>query len=689
VAIKDERGRRSQEGPTVDLGIANLRVPIGSHLARLWETDEDFSEALGFVLAGLRGSDSGSDRCVVIGDGGDNEWTLRLLRERGVEVDRAVEMRRLVVIEREPTARAMLESVTAAFDAAIAEGAAGIRLFGNVGWSRKAGPADAELSVYEAGLNDLARRFPVVILCLHPVRALSGPIARDGVLATHDRIVDQGRVAENPFFVPPETFAQGLEAIAAQLALRQGDDEARRRSSEILHAIFDNIPLMISYMDSSGRFLLVNREWERVLGWSLEEAQRIDVLSRLHPNPERRRRVEEFIRSAEGRWEDFLVTTRGGEALETSWFRTALSDGTSIGLGLDVTERRLAEEALRESEERYRTLFESGPLPKILYDPESLRIVAVNEPAVAHYGYSREEFLRMTILDYRPADDAAKIRAFVHESHPTLWNAGVWRHIRKDGTLLFADVTVTQVVIHGRRLYLANIFDVTERRLTAESLAQSYQELRGLSERLRIVREEERARIAREVHDEVGQALTALRIEAAWLERKLEAGERSSLEAKLRSMSELIDTTLSAVQRIATDLRPAVLDELGLEAAIEWYVREFEERTGIACRFHSDRVGDPTDPERATAAFRILQEALTNVARHAGASRAEVRLSSDSEKLRLEVRDDGRGIPKEGVESSTSLGLIGMRERARALGGDVAIVGATGRGTAVTLTIPL
>ena len=685
MAIKDERGRRSQEGPTIDLGIANLRVPSGSHLARIWETDEDFSEALGFVLAGLRGP----DHCVVIGDRGDNERVLAALRERGVEVDRAVAEKRLTVIEREPTAQGMLQSVAAAFTAAVAGGTPVVRLFGNVGWGRKSEPSDAALFGYEAGLTELAQRFPVVILCLHPIRALSGPIARDGVLATHDRMLDQSRVVENPFFVPPETFALRLEAIDAELSRRQGEGEARRRSSEILQAIFDNIPVMVSFMDSSGRLLLVNREWERILGWSLEEAQRIDILSSVYPDPERRQRVEEFIRRADGRWEDFLVTTRGGRTLETSWFRMALSDGTSIGLGLDVTQRKLADEALRESEQRYRTLFESGPLPKILYDPEDLRIVAVNGPAIAHYGYSREEFLRMTILDYRPPEDVEKLRAFVRESHPLPWNAGVWRHIRKDGTPFFADVTLTQVMIHGRSLYLVNISDVTERRLADERLNQSYQELQALTERLRVVREEERTRIAREVHDEVGQALTALRMGAAWLESKLEAGERSSLESKLHSMSELIDTTLGAVQRIATDLRPAVLDELGLEAAVEWYVREFEERTGITCLFRSDLVGVPTGPAHSTAAFRILQEALTNVARHAAARRASVRLSSDSETLRLEIRDDGGGIPKDRIESSRSLGLIGMRERARALGGDVTIARSNGRGTTVTLTIPL
>jgi len=132
-----------------------------------------------------------------------------------------------------------------------------------------------------------------------------------------------------------------------------------------------------------------------------------------------------------------------------------------------------------------------------------------------------------------------------------------------------------------------------------------------------------------------------------------------------------------------------VLDELGLEAAIEWYVREFEKRTGIACRFLSELGGPPIDPGRSTAVFRILQEALTNVARHSVATRTTINIASDRERLRLEIRDNGRGIPEDRIDSSASLGLVGMRERARALGGDVEIRGAAGRGTTVTLTIPL
>jgi signal transduction histidine kinase len=223
--------------------------------------------------------------------------------------------------------------------------------------------------------------------------------------------------------------------------------------------------------------------------------------------------------------------------------------------------------------------------------------------------------------------------------------------------------------------------------VAAERLRASLQELQSLSQRVLIVREEERARMAREVHDEIGQALTALRMDVAWLQRRL--GSQAALSEKLAAMSSLVDTTIDAVQRIATELRPAVLDELGLEAAAEWYVREFQKRTGLACRFDSALEEASVDRERSTAVFRILQEALTNVARHSEARHAEVRLVGEGDRLVLEVRDDGRGISPDRVHDSRSLGIAGMRERARAVGGEIEFQPRLASGTVVRLDLPL
>jgi signal transduction histidine kinase len=212
-------------------------------------------------------------------------------------------------------------------------------------------------------------------------------------------------------------------------------------------------------------------------------------------------------------------------------------------------------------------------------------------------------------------------------------------------------------------------------------------EARELAARLEATLEAQRTEIAREIHDELAQALTALKMDLAWLEKRL--GQPSTeLAGKMAGMAALIDRIAVAVQRIAAELRPGVLDELGLPAAIEWQAREFQARTGIACQV--DLAGEASElcDSRATGAFRILQEALTNVARHASATRVMIRLRLAAPGLELLVEDNGCGISDTALRHPDSLGLLGMRERASNLGGSLRITGVAGRGTTVTLTMP-
>lgn len=213
-------------------------------------------------------------------------------------------------------------------------------------------------------------------------------------------------------------------------------------------------------------------------------------------------------------------------------------------------------------------------------------------------------------------------------------------------------------------------------------------ELRALAARLHAAREEERSLLAREIHDELSGSLTALKMDLSLLPDRLARG-RKALIQKLRSMSQLIDNTLARVHVIVTELRPVVLDKLGLIPAIEWQAREFQERSGIACEAHLPDQEIPLDPDRATAFFRILQEAMSNVARHAAASRMVVELTRNANYLTLTVRDDGKGIDESKVYDRGSLGLMGMRERAMAFGGTMEVAALPERGTCVTVKIPI
>jgi PAS domain S-box-containing protein len=200
-------------------------------------------------------------------------------------------------------------------------------------------------------------------------------------------------------------------------------------------------------------------------------------------------------------------------------------------------------------------------------------------------------------------------------------------------------------------------------------------------------REEDRARMAREIHDELGQALTGLKMDLAWLQKHTRPKQKDLLQ-KFGDMSDLVDTTIQDVRRIATELRPGMLDDLGLVPAMEWQLQEFQKRSGIRCRFTSDLEEVALDAEETTVLFRILQETLTNVARHASATRVEVSLDEEQDYVRLRVRDDGRGITAGEVEGSRSFGLLGMRERVLLRSGDFSIQGTPDQGTTVVIKLP-
>jgi signal transduction histidine kinase len=231
--------------------------------------------------------------------------------------------------------------------------------------------------------------------------------------------------------------------------------------------------------------------------------------------------------------------------------------------------------------------------------------------------------------------------------------------------------------------------DRRERQHAEDRLRRSLEQLRALTSYLQYVREEERTRIAREVHDELGQALTGLKLDMSWLTSRLAQASAPALSAKAKTMTAHIDATIQTVRRIATELRPGILDSLGLLAAIEWQANEFQSRTGIPCRVATTVRDGNWSQDFTTVFFRIFQETLTNIIRHANATRVDVRLTEQGGHLILIVKDNGRGISDAEIAGARSLGLLGMRERAKLIGGEVTLHGERGAGTTVTLRVPL
>jgi two-component system sensor histidine kinase UhpB len=357
-------------------------------------------------------------------------------------------------------------------------------------------------------------------------------------------------------------------------------------------------------------------------------------------------------------------------------------DATVQGTLIDITERKRVEEDLRESEERYRQLFNLESDAILVVDVDSGRILDVNAAALAVYGYNREEFLCLSVGGV--STEPEKTRATVANGRTM---AQLRWHRKKNGTVFPVEITGNHFVIRGRKIHVAAIRDITERKQAEEERQRSFDQLRALAAHLQSVREEERKRVAREIHDQLGQALTAIKIDLSSWVRELPASGKP-IANKTSAILSLVDESIQTVRRIATELRPGILDDLGLVAAIEWAGEEFQARTGTSCRLHLPTDDIEVNSEQATATFRIFQEALTNVARHADATAVEVRLAGEGGKLLLEVNDNGKGISEDQLRASESLGILGMRERAMLLGGELSISRLPGAGTAVRVQIP-
>jgi PAS domain S-box-containing protein len=614
-------------------------------------------------------------------------------------------------------------------------------------------------------------------------------------------------------------------AIGQDISGRKQAEEELRKQNEVLQTIFDHIPVMIGFVDRNGQPQLVNREWERTLGWSLENIRghNIDIIAENYPDAEYRKQVRDFLRNSNAEWADFKTRVRDGQVIDTSWAMLHLSDGTSIGIGQDITERKHAEEALRESEERFRQLAENiqdlfwiktADFKRVLYlSPAYERILGRSsqdryrdedyqpflDNIVPEDREKMAEIMRQGArgefeIEFRITRPDGSVRWFRDRGFPVRDRSGriyriagiatditerklavealreseerfrqITENIREVFWLRSPDLRELiyvspmyekvcgrsreslrmegpEVVVHpedrprvietleklaGREFEIEYRIitkegavrwirdrgfpisdesgavyrmggvaeDITDRKEAGDRLKASSEQLRALSASLQSARESEAKRIAHQIHDELGGHLTGLRWELEALDKILQkpagAEQVRAMRDKLAAMLGLTDGTINAVRRIASELRPSILDDLGLLEAIEWQTQQFEIRTGIQCRCDCALQTIPLGNQQSTAVFRIVQEALTNILRHAQATRVDVAMKKEDGAFVLTVTDNGRGITPAEMDRRESLGLLGMRERAHLIGGEVDIVGLTGTGTTLCVRVPL
>jgi PAS domain S-box-containing protein len=397
----------------------------------------------------------------------------------------------------------------------------------------------------------------------------------------------------------------------------------------------------------------------------------------------------------------------------------------------NVTEQKRSERALRESEERFRLLVQGVQEYGIFQLDPSGNVVSWNAGAARLMGYRAEEIIGKHFSVFYPKEEVQNGKPehnLAEASRSGHAEEEGWR-IRKDGSRFWASVLLTalrdaqgnlrgyakltrdmterrereealtrakellELRVEQRAAVLTRVneelrVEIAERRHAEEQFKETLDQLRALAARLQSVREEERASIAREIHDELGQACTAIKMDLALIGRKI-TKKQTQLRAKIEPSMRLVDDMIVTLRRIASDLRPRTLDDLGLAAALEWQGQEFEKRTGIKCHLVLPHEPLDLDPERSIAIFRIFQESLTNVTRHSKATNVEARLEIEEDQLIFRVHDNGKGFNPEEAKAKRSLGLVGMQERAHLLQGEVRIEGVPGAGTTMILRIPL
>lgn len=349
----------------------------------------------------------------------------------------------------------------------------------------------------------------------------------------------------------------------------------------------------------------------------------------------------------------------------------------------------------KRSEEKYRSLFENA-IEGIYQLTAQGRFFSANPALARILGFDSPQELTTNLtgiekLHYVRPEKRAELRHRLEEKGEV--RNFEYEVFRSDGQVIWLSESVRAIRDRAGKIlyYEGMIQDITIRKKAEEELKDSQIKLKLLTAHLESLREEERAQMAREIHDELGQALTGLKFDLNWLHKNISLNENPlpQLLEKIQTMSKIVDATIVWARRMISELRPSVLDDLGLVDAIEWLVKDYQERTGLVCTFNPPQEEIILDQERSTALFRICQEGLTNVVRHAKATSASISLRKSGSDLILEIQDNGKGIQEKDISSTKTFGILGMKERALLLGGEINFKGVPRQGTTVSVRLPI
>jgi PAS domain S-box-containing protein len=484
---------------------------------------------------------------------------------------------------------------------------------------------------------------------------------------------------------------------------RQQAQQALITSEETRRLIMDSALDAIVSMDTRGHITAWTPQAEKIFGWKENEVIGKTIADTIIPVQYRERHkkgLEKYLQTGEGpvlnKIIEISALKRDGTGFPIELSIIPVKQGETeffCAFIRDITERKKAEEELLKSEERYRILVENATEALVVMDVTKKKFISVSESAVKLFGMTKEYLLSVGPIEVSPeyqpdgrlSSEAAmeKIGEAIAGGKPSF----EWMHCDKNGKLIPCEVWLVRLPAEDQILVRGSIIDITERKKAEKQITESYAHIRQLTEHLQNIREEERIHIAREIHDELGQQLTVLKMDASWLNKKLASAE-NTVKQKLQGLLDLLDSTVKTVRRISSELRPSLLDDMGLVAAMEWHLKEFENRSALKVRFTTPEKELSLPDAVKTGLFRIFQESLTNVARHADAKKIEISLQPKNGNIILSIRDDGRGFEKEKVAGKKTLGILGMKERSFMMGGSYEITSTPGKGTFVVVSVP-
>lgn len=443
----------------------------------------------------------------------------------------------------------------------------------------------------------------------------------------------------------------------------------------------------IALYDATGKILDVNTGSVNLLGYTKEELMQMSLQDVLTKEEIRIKPVQyDVLQKGKSTVKQRKMRRKDNSVVETEVRSQQLPDGRFLSVIRDLTERENAQRQIEQEKELSDKLIDSLPGVFYWYD-ESGKFLRWNNQFEVVTGYSAAEIKQMHPTDFFEGEGRKQIIAAISKVFSEGTSDAEADFILKDGTKRPYYFKAIRIDIENKPCLLGTGIDISDRKKAERELNESYKAIQTLTGYLQNVREQERTHIAREIHDELGQQLTVLKMDVSWLNKKITTTD-DAIKEKMKSLLAMLDDTVKSVRRISSELRPSILDDLGLTSAIEWHLSEFEKRSGIKTRFVNSGIEiDPGDAVK-TALFRIFQESLTNVSRHSNAKNVMVSLTQAENSYILSIADDGKGFDIQKTSDKRTLGILGMRERTAMIDGTYDITSTPGKGTVVTVKVP-